>query len=765
MNYLKYRLYSDLTNPLFYVCTLILNIFCAMQFFLFQNFFTSTSINLHYFFSAIPYIGTIVIPLLCIQRSNEIDITQNDFFKVSIYLISKEIQFILILLPLWLVPLCVSFFGDVDFFSIFLAFFILILYGFCSCALCIFIESLIPLRSVAFIINITFLAISNFIHIFSQYLQSSLLKKAIQLFSFSWHFDAAGKGIFDTRDVLFYILISLALLFLSVFCIEKKKGKKYCKTQKIQIFFLITTMLFIFGDSRLYFLRKDFSKDKKFTVSEYSKSLMQNLQSVMNITYFYSEELSDLTTQARDIKDYLQEFCSSKNNIKLSIKNVEKNSAKTLLENYGIYGKQLPISVKGQMEYKTFYSAIIVEYAGKWEAIPFVIEAGTLEYDLTEKILYLMTNRQRIVNIVCANGMNLNSDYSYVVPYLNLLGFICNEIDASDGKSLSSQFSQESKLLLVLGSSKLSASQCAEIEDFILSGSNAFFAVSPYSADIENSWYISKDKNENLIKMLSKYGIIFSENICADISCSRITMQTQQNEDGSYSENTYTQLINYPLWVQLLPQTNANQGLTLFWPTILRAQTKEEQANNKNLKDISPYLLSSASSWEIEPDFENKNSLFQTNPMILNEKKTISNEQKQNVLALKLNGEIQGFFSNETRSDAQIIVIPDQYFVNSLMLGYIGGTYGDYRNLDFLSNQLLELNNEEELAAIQKKSLENPNAMYKTTDAQSFSKARAKTLAIEFLVVPIFIIACFVFALLYRKKYISTTLKKTGDFD
>ncbi len=763
MNYLKYRLYSDLTNPLFYVCTLILNIFCAMQFFLFQNFFTSTSINLHYFFSAIPYISTICIPLLCIQRSNEIDIAQNDFFKVSIYLISKEIQFILMLIPLWLVPFCVSSFGDVDFSSIFLAFFILILYGFCSCSLCIFIEFLIPLKSVALITNIAFLAISNFIHIFSQYLQSSLLKKAIQLFSFSWHFDAAGKGIFDTRDVVFYILFSAALLFLSVFCIEKKKGKKYCKTQKIQIFFLITTILFIFADSRRYFLRKDFSKDKKFTVSEYSKSLMQNLQSVMNITYFYSEELSDLTTQARDIKDYLQEFCSYKN-VKLSIKNVGKNSAKTLLENYGIYGKQLPVSVKGQMEYKTFYSAIIVEYEGKWEAIPFVIEAGTLEYDLTEKILYLMTSRQRIVNIVCANGMNLNSDYSYVVPYLNLLGFICNEIDVSEGKSLSPQFSQESKLLLVLGSSKLSASQCAEIEDFILSGSNAFFAVSPYSADIENSWRITKDKNENLIKMLNEYGIVFSENICADISCARITMQTQQNEDGSYSENTYTQLINYPLWVQLLPQTNANQGLTLFWPTILKTQTEEEQENNKNLKDISPYLLSSPSSWEIKPDFQNKKSLFQTNPMILNEQKTIPSEQKQNALALKLNGKIQGFFSNETRDDTQITVIPDQYFVNSLMLGYIGGTYGDYRNLDFLSNQLLKLNNEEELAAIQKKSSENPNIMYKITDEQSFSKARAKTLAIEFLIVPVFIIVCFIFALLYRKKYIST-LKKTGDFD
>ncbi len=749
MNYLKYRLYTDLTNSLFYVCTLVLNLFCAIQFFFFQNFFGSASTDLHYFFTGIPYISTIIIPLLCLQRSYEIPVVQTELFKISLYTISKGIQFSLMLIPLIVVPICVSFFGTVDFSSVFMAFFMLILYGFCSSALCVFIENLISLKAVAFILNIVLLGISNFIHVFSSYTEASFFKKLIQIFSFSWHFDAAGKGIFDTRDVIFYILFTFICIFFAAYFTELRKERKYSKTQKIQILFFITTILLAFVDSQKFYLRKDFSKSERYTVSKYSKNLVQNLQSIMNITYFYSEGLSNLTPQARDVKDYLEEFCSSKN-LKLSIKNVEKTKASSLLENYGIYGKQIPISIKGQTEYKTFYSSIIIEYEGKWEAIPFVLGANSLEFDLANRILHLITGKQRIVNIICANGMSLNTDYSYVVPWLNSQGFICNEVNISKEKSLLQQFSQDSKLLLVLGSNKLLPSECAEIEEFILSGANALFALSPYSADIENSWYITKDKNLNLIKMLEKYGIAFSENICADISCSRITMQSQQNEDGFYSQNVFSQVINYPLWVQILPQTNAKQGIVLFWPTIF------ENPQTENLK---PYIVSSPSSWKVEPNFEDSNSLFQTNPMILNEQKTTTKEASQNTLALKLNGNITGTFLNETRNDAQIIVIPDQYFVNSLMLGYTGGTYGDYRNLDFLANQLLQLNNEEEFAAIQEKSSQLSNLMFKITDSEAFLLARTKTLIIEFLFVPVIIIFSMILAFIYRKKHIKKILK------
>ena len=39
---------------------------------------------------------------------------------------------------------------------------------------------------------------------------------------------------------------------------------------------------------------------------------------------------------------------------------------------------------------------------------------------------------KRIVNIIVANGLSLQEDYGYVVPWLESQGFICNQINIHD---------------------------------------------------------------------------------------------------------------------------------------------------------------------------------------------------------------------------------------------------------------------------------------------------------------------------------------------
>ena len=75
------------------------------------------------------------------------------------------------------------------------------------------------------------------------------------------------------------------------------------------------------------------------------------------------------------------------------------------------------------------------------------------------------------------------------------------------------------------------------------------------------------------------------------------------------------------------------------------------------------------------------------------------------------------------------------------MLGYTGGETGDYRNLDFLVNQLLKLNGEENLAEIQEHStLTNKSSLYKTYNAELFKSAKNRTLGCMFIFVPALII-------------------------
>lgn len=75
------------------------------------------------------------------------------------------------------------------------------------------------------------------------------------------------------------------------------------------------------------------------------------------------------------------------------------------------------------------------------------------------------------------------------------------------------------------------------------------------------------------------------------------------------------------------------------------------------------------------------------------------------------------------------------------MLGYTGGETGDYRNLDFLVNQILKLNGEENLAEIHEHStLLSNTGLFKTYSAELFLSAKNKTLCCMFIFVPAVIV-------------------------
>ena len=97
--------------------------------------------------------------------------------------------------------------------------------------------------------------------------------------------------------------------------------------------------------------------------------------------------------------------------------------------------------------------------------------------------------------------------------------------------------------------------------------------------------------------------------------------------------------------------------------------------------------------------------------MLLEEADVSDKEKKQLVLCAEITGKITGLYNLAASDNSHIIVLPDPYFVNTLMTGYNGGEYGDYRNFGFMTNTLLKLNNEEELAELQGRSLKD-NSLY-----------------------------------------------------
>lgn len=753
--YLIKNLKFSLSRLFFYITAIIFEIF-AISFFFFGNEFFSVNgnTNLIPFFTSIPYICIIIIPCLCFKHSDSIFddfIPLKNIQKIAAKFISLFIQYFILILILLPVPVLVSLFGNVDAGAIFTSFLCLLLFGACEISLCLFLIELCENSITSVIVSVIILGICNISHLFSIYVPiNNFFTSIFKLLSFSWHFDAAGKGIIDTRDIIWFISLSALFIYSAAFIKEKKLGLILSNSVKINSYLKFALIILILLNSQRWFIRVDLSKNKTYSVSSYTKKILQQTEHNVKITYYRSGNLSKYYPQIRDIGDFLQSYCSSGKNISFTIKDPDKDTdSLNLLNYYGVTSQQMrAVKNTNSVEYVNVYSSIVIEYEGNIEIIPYILSAQTLEYDLDGRIKHLITGKTRLVNIIIGNDLSIdeNNGYNMIIPWLNSQGFICNPISI-DSATFADELDETSGPLLVIGDSKILIDQAIAIENYILSNKgNVLFNVSPYSVDFSD-WSVNENQNTNIIEILENWGITFTNKIAADKSSATITLESQSTDEDSYLQNNvYREEIAYPLFINILPQKNTSLGFTEFWATPIEIYGDE----------VQPFIKSSEYSWSYEIDRNKSENLIETNPFMLKDEDISSKKKASQNLGAEISGALEGLYNAYSCENSYLIVIPDQYMCHTLLnFAYLNN---DYRNFDFLTNCLLKLNNEYELAELQSKTSFD-TSFYKITSSDQFTTYKNYILIFYFAFIPLALFGVFAFSVLIHKRKILNEIK------
>ena len=713
------------------------------QWFLVQRFFTEAgTTDLHRFFSFFPLCASVFIPMLVSASSIKnrfsfpystlkILVAQN--FSVFFF---SAISIIISIV----IPFCVSFFGDVDISQAVCGYFGIVLFFSAAISFCIFVFSAIKKGVVAFFVSVLILLLVNKIHNVPLYLDSTGLQGTVKFFSFAWHFDSFAKGIISLKEVFYFVLISVLFLYLSWVVIEIGKGNNSRYFKKLNFHFAITfSLLCIFS---FFVPRKfDLTKNKKFSVSDYSKEILSNVTEPLKVTYYLSPKLEDLYPQVDDIKGFLENFSSYSDLVSFKIINPKKNEIKKSLEEIGIYGQPVRSYSVSTASVSNVYSAVVIEYLGMIEKIPFTISASSLEFDCIHKIKNLIEEKQKLVQIVIANKFSLERDYSYLVPYLKSLGFMPFEtvLPSMENEEKKSFDNFNNIPLILIGSENFTREDCKKFEKFVLDGGKVFAALQPFSVDIENDWSIKKSSDQDyLARTFFTFGIYFRNTLTCDISNFRLTMQSKNDASGNPAEER-NEYINYPLWPVLRPQVFAPNGMTVFWPCAL--DLDNEVAEIENL-DIVPLLETSSLSWQLE---EEKNE-YVTNPFLCPKSPQDGTERKSFVISAAV-------MKKNNPENLCMILFSDQYAFSNPMISYSSIENSmDMRSLEYLGNGILLLCNERELLNIKNKPVFN-YSLYKIS-GDRFLSAVGKTLLFAFCFPILLYIVLGVYFKIYYKKRI-----------
>lgn len=229
---IKKELKNYFNSPLAYVFISIFLIITAWIFF--TNFFLAGQLNMRSYFSILPWIFLFLIPAVTMRlwaEEKKLKTTELLFtwpihdYEIVLGKFFASLLFLGITLILSLsMPISISFLGQMDWGVVISSYIGALLLGGAFLAIGLFISSLTDNQIIAFILAVAtsfafFIIGENFV----LYVLPSFLLGLFQYLGLGYHFNSIGRGVLDSRDLIYYFSIILFFLYLNIRQTESRK--------------------------------------------------------------------------------------------------------------------------------------------------------------------------------------------------------------------------------------------------------------------------------------------------------------------------------------------------------------------------------------------------------------------------------------------------------------------------------------------------------------------------------------------------------------
>ena len=470
------------------------------------------------------------------------------------------------------------------------------------------------------------------------------------------------------------------------------------RTQEILTGILTVGIVVLIGlNSVLFFFRLDLTENKAFTISEVSRNLFTEIPQQVNITYYISDRLRNRAVETQQIIDILNEYAAySRGRINVRIVDPQAEGDVQRAEELGVVPQQIQVIEENQQSLAVVYTGVVINYLDQHETLPVVFDPGTVEYRLTSTIRNLVQGEQDVV------GLLLGKDNERLQENYQLLGNQLSENFEVRAVQPGQDIPPEITVLFVLGGSGLDEFDLYPIDQYIMNGGNALFAVDGVRVDLQRTFSATAPENMPILDMLAGYGARVEQELVLDTYNQRIPVR---QPSGGITIQT---LEPYPHWVSLRrpganrenPLTARFPGLDLYWPSPITVTGD----NAEVLLETSP------ESWLMQDEF----AINPSQPFAFERNR--SETQGRHVVGVSLTGGLESYFADgeiPTRegvdrgwSDpvpdtdaARLVVIGDSDFPSNV----VQFTESRY-NLEFAANAATWLSSEDDLLQIRTRS-------------------------------------------------------------
>jgi ABC-type uncharacterized transport system involved in gliding motility auxiliary subunit len=384
---------------------------------------------------------------------------------------------------------------------------------------------------------------------------------------------------------------------------------QFKSTYLIFIVIMALALIFINAIASRYFVRKDLTEEKLFSVSQSAKNIFGKLSDRMEVTYYLSNKLPDqLRNLKRDTIDKFKEFeIASDGNFSWKVIAPDKDEeVKEKLKEMQVNPLRGQVIKEDEVQQLLFYSALVIKYSDKpREVINEYYEVRALEYELARKVMQLtLGDAKPKVKFFTSieqeqpppnappNMQQPSDQYGPLlqVPEINER-FSIGRTMLVEGDSIDSSAS----CLVLAQPEQLNERQVYEVNKYLAEGGNVVALVQKRVL-MPQANYMFRPINSGLNGLLGFLGLTIEDKLIGDVSHGAYSISSQQQGF------TMQQQIPIPAIVtttaeglsQESPITHKLAGTTFPWPAPI---ITDDETLGKNGLSVEILAQSSKKSW------------------------------------------------------------------------------------------------------------------------------------------------------------------------
>lgn len=303
--------------------------------------------------------------------------------------------------------------------------------------------------------------------------------------------------------------------------------------RKIQITILLVFAILILVNllSTKLFFRLDFTEDKRYSLSDATENILENLNEPVTVTAYFSEDLPpDISKVRQDFRDLLVEYSNKSGSMVVyEFVNPNENQEDEMkAQQNGIQPLMINVRERDQLKQQRAYLGAIVQLGEKKEVIPFIQPGAAMEYALSTSIKKLSVDVKPKIAFLQGNGEPALNELIQLREQLSVL------YDVDTATLNNKPVPADVKTLVIINPKDTIAENVFNnLDQFLSRGGNIVAAYNSVEGDLQNG--SGNAVETNFGDWLKTKGIEVEKNFLIDVNCSNVMVRQQQ---GGFSFST-----------------------------------------------------------------------------------------------------------------------------------------------------------------------------------------------------------------------------------